>query len=147
MSWRLAGLIPVMRTSGPDVSRSAAQRAAGEAVWVPTALLPRFGVTWEARTDTSIVAYYDVDGHDVVLRLTIDDGGMVESVAMPRWGDPDETGVFGLHSFGGEFTEHSTFEGVTVPSAGALGWHYGTDRWPDGEFFRFRIDNLRPLHH
>lgn len=41
MRWRLLGLVPVMRADGPDLSRSAAGRVAGEAMWVPTALLPR----------------------------------------------------------------------------------------------------------
>ena len=34
----------------------------------------------------------------------------------------------------GEVTGYGSFEGITIPTAGCLGWHYGTDRWPDGEF-------------
>lgn len=48
MHWKAAGLITVAHGEGPDVSRSAAGRGGVEAVWVPTALLPRFGVTWSA---------------------------------------------------------------------------------------------------
>jgi hypothetical protein len=51
MNWSLLGLIPVVRADGGDVSRSAAGRGSGEAVWVPTALLPRFGVTWTVADD------------------------------------------------------------------------------------------------
>ena len=29
-----------------------------------------------------------------------------------------------------------------IPSAGSAGWFYGTDRWPDGAFFRFEITAL-----
>jgi hypothetical protein len=37
MRWRLLGLVPVMTASGPDVTRSAAGRLAGEATcWLPT---------------------------------------------------------------------------------------------------------------
>jgi hypothetical protein len=43
---------------------------------------------------------------------------------------------------GGDVTAHSTFEGLTIPSAGTFGWFYGTDRWPDGEFFRYQITDL-----
>ncbi len=48
MDWKLAGLVTVVHTEGPDVSRSVAGRGGAEAVWVPTALLPRFGVSWSA---------------------------------------------------------------------------------------------------
>jgi hypothetical protein len=44
MDWKLAGLVTVAHAHGADVSRSAAGRAAAEAIWLPTALLPRFGV-------------------------------------------------------------------------------------------------------
>ena len=36
-----------------------------------------------------------------------------------------------------------SFGGVTIPSAGRVGWFFGTDRWPGGEFFRFEITDLR----
>ena len=52
------------------------------------------------------------------------------------------TGRWGLWPFGGEFTSHATFDGVTIPEAGSLGWHFGTDRWDEGEFFRYRITGL-----
>ncbi len=48
----------------------------------------------------------------------------------------------GFHPFGGGFTSHATFAGVTIPDAGRMGWHYGTDRWGEGEFFRYRITGL-----
>lgn len=53
LRWKLLGLVPVMRADGPDVARSAVGRAAGEAMWLPTTLLPRFGVEWEALMTTT----------------------------------------------------------------------------------------------
>jgi hypothetical protein len=67
----------------------------------------------------------------------------VASFVFHRWGDPDRTGTWAWHPFGGEVTAHHNFGGVTVPSAGRIGWYYGTDHWPDGEFFRFELDDLR----
>lgn len=43
MDWKLFGRFTVASAAGQDVSRSAAGRGGAEAVWVPTALLPRFG--------------------------------------------------------------------------------------------------------
>ncbi|MCC6223493.1 MAG: hypothetical protein IT201_08390 [Thermoleophilia bacterium] len=142
MHWKLLGVIPVMRASGPDVSRSAAGRVAAEAVWVPAALLPRFGVEWAVEGDRRLVAVTRLDGHELRLRLELDEAGRVRAASFHRWGDPDGTGTFGLHPFGMEATAWATFGGVTVPSSGHAGWHHGTDRWPEGIFFRFELTAL-----
>jgi hypothetical protein len=139
MRWKLLGLIPVVHAEGSDVSRSAAGRAAAEAVWVPTALLPRSGVTWTATDPHHITAKYRLDDADIELRYTLGDDARVRSVVFDRWGDPDKTRTWGLHPFGFEVSGYSTFEGVTIPSAGRAGWFYGTDRWNEGEFFRSEI--------
>ena len=142
MDWRLAGLLRVMHAAGPDVSRSAAERAAAEAVWVPTALLPRFGVEWSDIGHDRIRARYRIADYPVQVDYSLTGESLIRSVTFDRWGDPDGTGDFGLHPFGGEFTAHATFGGVTIPSEGCLGWHYGTDQWGDGEFFRYRITDF-----
>ena len=138
MNWRVLGLVRVMHADGPDISRSAAGRVGAEAVWVPTALLPRFGVT-SATDPHHVTASYRLDEVDIELHYTLGDDARVRSVVFDRWGDPDNTGTWGKHSFGFEVTGHSTFEGVTIPSSGRAGWFYGTDRWVEGEFFRSEI--------
>jgi hypothetical protein len=142
MQWKLLDLIRLIHAEGPDVSRSSAGRAAAEAVWVPTALLPRFGVTWEAADSHHLTASYRLDDVDLELYYTLDDDARVRSVALDRWGDPESTGTFGLHRFGHEMTRYSTFDGVMIPSAGRAGWFYGTDRWSEGEFFRYQVTDF-----
>ena len=142
LDWKLGGLVRVMHASGRDLSRSAAARAAAEAAWLPMTLLPRFGVEWAAPEDTRIEARYAIDDEPMHVRYELTDGGLIRSVVFDRWGDPDGTSSWGLWPFGGEFTSHATFGGVTIPDAGRMGWHYGTDRWDDGEFFRYRITGL-----
>ncbi len=139
MDWRLLGLIPVIRASGPDVSRSAAGRAAAEAIWIPTSLLPRFGATWSAVGPADISVGVGLDEHRIQLDLSLTAEGLPHSVHFERWGDPDREGDFRLHPFGGEFSSYTTFGGLAIPTTGTLGWHYGTDRWDQGEFFRFEI--------
>jgi hypothetical protein len=56
LQWKLLGLMPVVQAQGPDVARSAVGRAAGEAMWIPIALLPRFGVQWAAADDRQVTA-------------------------------------------------------------------------------------------
>jgi hypothetical protein len=139
MNWRVLGLISVMRADGPDVSRSAAGRVGAEAVWVPTALLPRFGATWTATDPHHVKARYRLDETDIELHFTLGDDARVRCVVFDRWGDPDSTGSWGYHPFGFEVTGHASFDGVTIPSSGRAGWFYGTDRWNEGEFFRAEI--------
>jgi hypothetical protein len=139
MDWKLLGLVRVAHGAGPDMSRSAAGRAGAEAVWVPTALLPRFGVTWTATDPRHIAARYRLDETELDLSYVLDEDGRVRSVVTQRWGDPDDAGTWAYHPFGFEATDHATFAGVTIPSAGRAGWFFGTDRWSEGEFFRFEI--------
>jgi hypothetical protein len=43
-------------------------------------------------------------------------------------------------------TGYRTFDGVTVPSEGRTGWHFGTERWDDGVFFRYEITGYELVH-
>lgn len=136
-------MVPLARAQGPDVSRSAAGRCAGEAVWLPTALLPRFGVRWSATSDRLLSARFP-GAREVVVHHLIHDDGRLRSVSFERWGDPGDTGSWAMHRFGVEVTGYETFDGLCIPSAGRAGWFFGTDRWDEGEFFRYRITDLQP---
>jgi hypothetical protein len=48
-------------------------------------------------------------------------------MVLDRWGDPDRTGTWAWHPFGGQITGYRCFAGLTIPSAGRLGW-LRTDR-------------------
>jgi hypothetical protein len=137
MRWRLAGLVTVAAGEGPDVSRSAAGRAGAEGVWLPTALLPRFGVRWSAAADDRVTAAFTVGETPVELELRLDAAGRIVSLAFDRWGDPDGTGSFGWHRFGGQITGYADFGGLAIPARGRLGWD-------GGEFFRYRLTGLEP---
>jgi hypothetical protein len=145
MAWKLLGLVPLVRAEGTDVSQSAAERAAGESIWVPTALVADPGVTWSASTDDQLDMQLDVDGHPVTLHHTLDADGRLRHSHFLRWGDPERTGMWAEHPFGVEITGHRTFDRLTIPNAGRAGWHFGTDRWDAGVFFQFEITACEPL--
>jgi hypothetical protein len=144
LDWKLAGLVTVAHGEGPDVTRSAAARAGAEGIWLPTALLPRFGVRWTAPATDRVAAAFAVGETPLQLELGLDAAGRIVSLQFDRWGDPGD-GRFGWHRFGGEVTGHASFAGLTIPAAGRLGWFHGTDRWEQGEFFRYRITGLEPV--
>ena len=42
-----------------------------------------------------------------------------------------------------QFTrEHVTRDRVRVAGSGSVGWGYGTPAWPDGEFFRYSVEEV-----
>jgi hypothetical protein len=145
MKWKLAGLFTLAKGAGPDVSKSAAARGGAEALWLPTALLPRFGVRWLARDDRHVSAHYTVDDVPLVVHYELDDDARLASFVFDRWGDPDNSGTWTWHPFGGYATEYRTFDGLTIPAEGRVGWFFGTPGWTRGEFFRYAITDLRPL--
>jgi hypothetical protein len=142
MDWRLLRKIRILHAEGADVARSSAGRVAGESVWVPTAVAAN---PMRALDDHTVEVDVDVAGELVPVRHRIDDRGRVTASWFSRWGDPDRTGTWALHPFGLEATGWRSFGGVTIPSAGRVGWHYGTPRWAEGMFFRFEIERLELL--
>ena len=76
------------------------------------------------------------------LELEVDAAGRLRSFVFDRWGDPDQTRTWGQHPCGGVVTDYASIGGLTIPSAGRLGWFYGTDRQAEGEFFRYQITAL-----
>jgi hypothetical protein len=143
MLWKLLGLVPIVHADGPDVARSAMARAVAEGIWLPTALLPRYGVVWSAQTDEHIVADIPIGGELVTLQVTIDSDGHVRSDHLDRWNDPDGTGTFGWSPFGVEATASHAFPcGITMPADGVGGWFQGTDRWHEGQFMRYSISGI-----
>jgi hypothetical protein len=145
MDWKLFGLARIVHAEGPDVSRSAAERAAGESIWVPTALVPTTGVEWTVIADDRIAVEVDTDKRRTRVEHVLDPSGALVSSTFARWGDPDNTGTWGRHPFGVEVTGQGTFAGVTIPAQGRAGWHFGTDRWESGVFFRYEITGYEPV--
>jgi hypothetical protein len=140
LEWRALGLKRVAFAEGHDVVRSGLARAFAEGcLWAPTAVLPEAGVTWTAPSSREIVATARTPYDTVEHRMTLDDEHRAVAGVFLRWGDPSGGGSPGLHPFGGEATEWTTFGGVTIPSRGSVGWGFGTDEWPSGEFFRYEV--------
>ncbi len=139
MCWRLLGLLPMMTARGPDVSRSAAGRFAGELCWLPGALLSP-DVTWgEPEGDWQpLVVKTAVES--VPLRFRIDQSGALGFCQIERWGNPDGR-AFGHYPFG-VATEEGEFDGISVPRRVVAGWGYdGSDH--ERAMFEAEVTALR----
>jgi hypothetical protein len=139
MKWKLFGLIPIVRASGPDTTRSTAGRLQAESVWLPSTFWEN-GVEWAIPDPSHANARFTVQGHEGELALTIADDGQLKSIKMSRWGNP-EGAAFHKVDFGGIAEDEQTFGGYTIPTRLRIGWHFAEDRFEsDGEFFRVTVD-------
>ncbi|HLM66063.1 MAG TPA: DUF6544 family protein, partial [Longimicrobium sp.] len=139
MRWWLLGLVPIVRADGTDVTRSAAGRLGGEAVLVPSALLPGRGAAWEAVDDGTARVRLVVDGEPVTTTLRIDADGQLRHASLMRWRDDAGGGVPGYVRFDVELSGERTFGGYTVPTHLRAGWRLGErDEFP---FFDATVDS------
>ncbi len=142
MDIRLRPGLKLLRADDEDTTRSAAGRAAAEAIWAPAGLLPQRGVTWEAESPDVIVATWDVPPERPRLRLGIGPDGGVRTASVMRWDD----GRHGRHGYipcGGHVLEDRRFGDLTIPSRVSIGWWFGTPRFTP--FFEATITAAVPL--
>jgi hypothetical protein len=136
MRWRLLRLIPVLSAAGPDVTRSACGRLAGEITLIPTAFRH---ATWsQAECANTAVATWQFGDDTEAAELRVKRSGRLAEVRVNRWGNPGGVS-FGRYPFGVRVEAESTFGGITIPSVFRAGWWWGTDRQHEGEFFRAEI--------
>ncbi len=81
-------IIPVMTASGPDITRSAAGRVAGESIWLPS-VLQGDGVSWTATEALHPRVTVTAGGFATDVGLAIDAQGRLQRVKFSRWGNPD----------------------------------------------------------
>jgi hypothetical protein len=136
MQWKLGRVVSVVRAQGPDVTRSAAGRFAAESIWLPSAFCDE-RVAWRADDDV-VHARLPVDGEaeDLALSLSL---GCLQQVSLQRWGNPDN-GAFGSFAFGAQVEQEAQFGGYTIPARVRVGWHFGSPRFEEGQFFHATID-------
>jgi hypothetical protein len=133
-SWKLLGLFPVLKAAGPDLDRSATGRWLAESLLLPTMLLPEYGARWQGSR-----VRLAKRGVTMELDLVHDDSGRLKEFRTQRWGNP-AGGAFAPLPFGGVVEEERRFDEYTIPARLRVGWHIGTPRWSEGEFFRMTVD-------
>ncbi len=142
MRWRLLGAVPVASAGGPDVTRSAAGRHAGELlVALPTAALSP-EVTWRALNPDRAVAGVSGAGGTHEVTVTVSPEGPLTEVVLQRWG-PIGRGSFGEQPFGAALHGEVSTGGMRIPRRITAGYSYGTERWAEGQFIRWTVDDAR----
>ncbi|WP_029601650.1 DUF6544 family protein [Halococcus hamelinensis] len=127
----LAGLVPIVRSSGEAIDRSSAGRFLAESVWLPTSFLPMMGAEWDGIDDRR--ARVTLPTVEESLTVTVDGQGAVESIETLRLdGDTGE-----MRPFGAIVKRERTVNGFTIPSRVEVGWGFGTDAYEP--FFRAKL--------
>jgi hypothetical protein len=138
--WRLLDAVPVVGGEGPEVSRSAVGRYAGEVLlYVPTAAVSDM-ITWRAVDDARATAVLPVGSTQTEVTIRVSATGVLTDLVFPRWGNPAGD-PFAEYSFGATFQDQITFAGITLPRQVTAGWHVNSARWAEGQFIRYTIDN------
>lgn len=142
MRWKLFGIIPVMTSSGHDITRSAAGRINAESIWLPSVLCDS-SVSWTDRGSSHPHANFIAHTEKADIEFVVDDSGQLKTIKLKRWGNPDGAG-FRYLDFGAIVEEESNFGGYTIPTHLRVGWHFGSYRFEsEGEFFRVKIDDAK----
>lgn len=136
MRWRLLRLIPVLTAAGPDITRSAYGRMAGEIALIPTAF--RHAAWTRGEDADTAVATWRFGGDTESAELRAARSGRLAEIRVNRWGNPGGA-PFGRYPFGVRFEAEARFGGVTIPSVLRAGWWWATERQHEGEFFRAEI--------
>jgi len=142
MLWKLFGIVPVVKASGPDITRSGAGRFNIEAAcWLPSVLCEE-QASWTAlpAADAShLHAQLTGQSETAQMDFGLDAEARLKSISLPRWGNPG--GTFQYEQFGAFVDAEGTFGGYRIPTRLRAGWYFGTDRFePEGEFFRVTIN-------
>ena len=139
----LFGTIPVVRAGGnSDHLRSAFGRVVAESVFfVPAALLPRDGITWETVSDDVARVTVFHDGMTQAVDVTVAEDGRPTMVVINRWSNANPAKTYQLQPFGGYLSEFRDFGGYTLPTRVEGGNFIGTEEY--FPFYKAEINNVR----
>ena len=121
MLGRVGGLVTVVEQAGSaELAQSALTRWIGEAVWFPTALLPRQGLRWEAIDDSSARVVVEDGATAASAVFHFAPTGEVVRMSALRYRDVDGTPV--LSPFEGVYRDYVRAGEVMVPSKAEVAW-------------------------
>lgn len=103
-----------------ELNLGALQRFLGEAIWLPTALLPGDAVSWTAKDDHSATATLRDRGLEVSLLFEFDDEDMVRQISGERY--KEAQGQFALERWLISCGDPSQRDGIRIPTRCEVAW-------------------------
>ena len=117
----VAGLLNVADVQGtPEIASGALARLLAEAVWIPTALLPRPGLEWTSVNDSTAKAELTDGKNSVSVEFHFAQDGRIVGISGERFRDVNGKGV--LTPWRGSFADYTRLNDVMIPMAGEVAW-------------------------
>jgi hypothetical protein len=118
---RAAALVTVANQRGtPEIASGALMRYLAESVWLPTALLPTEGVSWEAIDDSTARATLADGSTTVSVDVHFGVAGEVVRVSAMRYRDVKGRPV--LTPWEVQLRDYARVGGMMIPQAGEVAW-------------------------
>lgn len=135
----VASVVSVTNQHGTkEIAAAALQRFLAEAVWLPTALLPRDGLVWSAIDDDNARVTLTDGATTASLDVRFSANGEIESVSTMRYRDVNGTPV--LTPWFGTHTDYIRLDGMMIPTKGEVSWVLAEGRVP---YWRGRVIEAR----
>lgn len=126
----IMGLITVVDVRGTtNISTNALLRFLGEAVWVPTALLPSQGVRWTAIDDATARAAISNGTSTVQAEFHFGADGLIESMTSSERTFDDGTNPPAIQPWGGTYRRYERRGTMLVPLDSEAAWSLPTGRF------------------
>jgi len=110
----------------PQLNAAFLQHYLASAVWIPTALLPQFGVKWTPIDDNKALATLTVKGTTVSLEFRFNQAGEVTGVYSPdRFRLVDD--AYKQQAWAMTFGDYQLESGMKVPQSTSSGWYEGKE--------------------
>ncbi len=136
MQGRVLSLVSMIdQRDKPELDAAALQRHLAEAVWFPTALLPREGLTWSALDDNQALATLTDRGTTISLEFRFDETGAVTGVFTPGR-HRAVGGTYELTPWTGHWRNYAERDGMRIPIEGEAEWHLPAGAFP---YWRGRV--------
>jgi hypothetical protein len=130
MQGKVLSLVSMIDERGkPELDAGALQRYLAEAVWFPTALLPREGLAWTALDDNRALATLTDCGTTVSLEFHFDETGEVTGVFTPGR-HRAVGGTYELTPWAGHWRKYAERAGMRIPIEGEVEWHLPGGAFP-----------------
>ncbi|ABO35131.1 hypothetical protein MmarC5_0821 [Methanococcus maripaludis C5] len=135
INFALYGLIPVVKESNNDITKSARGRLAIELiVWNPWAIIPDKNTKFKEVDFETFSVSFEIDGEPVKVNLKVNENGSLKEVYMNRW-NKLENGSYGYIPFGGTVSDHLEKDGLKIAKTLNVGWNYGNDDYIETFYF------------
>lgn len=138
MTASLLGVYTLVDQNGiNELNAGALQRLLGEAVWMPTALLPSARVRWTPRDGDSAIATLSDAGLEASLTFEFDEDGRIITIRGDRF--KENAGTYSMQPWEIRCDEYRNQDGMLIPMHCQVAWVTGGVRQP---YWRGRIASI-----